>query len=151
MWQRLIILLLVFSCKSENFEMGPSGSVDKQFNASDIERGLFGVWKLSSYEDLKNIRYDVTLELKTERTPRGLYLLSGKSAANFYNAQFEFNNQKGTIKIYDLATTEINADATAKNFEVDFWKRLLSVEKFQIIDNVLTISLKENKKLIFKK
>ncbi len=96
-------------------------------------------WKLDGYETGKS-PFASIIEFKSQRNPKGEgYILSGRSAVNFYEATYVFTGTN-SIKIQSLSVTEIAGNAAEWSFEDDFFKRVAAVENYALGKNELTLS-----------
>lgn len=96
-------------------------------------------WRLESYETGTPTNTAI-MEFKTHKSSNGKgYILSGKSAVNFYEANYELS-EVNEIKVHHLFITEIAGNQAESAFEKDFFMRVSTVENYKINHNELELS-----------
>lgn len=105
-------------------------------------------WKLDGYETGKS-PFASIIEFKAQKNLKGDgYILSGRSAVNFYEASYVLFGTN-SIKVDGLSVTEIAASAAEGNFEEDFFKRVAAVENYTIGQNELLLSNSKGMRMRF--
>jgi heat shock protein HslJ len=156
--QFLIITSTIFliGCKASD-EISPN-VYDQSYSLStkvnENQNLIFGNWKMQSYADLKDCPYDISLELKIEKSEDGKYILNGKAPVNFYFGGFELQSKDTKISFSNLGGTKIAGSSEAMKYEDIFFKKLASVESIglSVDSKTLILYLPEvtKDKIIFK-
>ncbi len=143
----IIIFLVLISCKSKNSEVLPIDSLGNSLVPT--KNTISGKWKVESFEDLKRISKEISVEFKSETDNKGLFSFQGKNIVNFYQGKFELINS--SILVYNLASTEIATSSIDGTLELEYLKRLSNANSWEFSANKtrLIIKTKDNKKLIF--
>lgn len=149
----IVALLFLFawttSCKGDE-AVEPDGSAFAIAVANGY-RLPFGKYNLETYEDNKQILYDVVLEVKNEKDEDDLYIINGQSTINFYFAKFETDFQKQSITIHAVGSTKIQGSLPEAVFEQEYLERLANVQGYRLNTDgdQLTLNLPDTKKMIF--
>lgn len=132
----ILILAGVVGCSDDRVERLDYGSVDFPGEKGAL---IAKQWKLDGYETGKS-PFSSIIEFKSQRNPKGEgYILSGRSAVNFYEANYVLSGTN-SIKVHSLSVTEIAGNEAEGSFEKDFFRRVSAVENYTIGKNELLLS-----------
>lgn len=127
----LLPCLFLLSCSDES---------NSPYEHMDINP-LFGKWRMVSYADNKQIPFDVTIELKSERNSSGHHMITGKSPLNFYFSTFDIDDTKNLITVYDIQSTKIEGGTLSVSFERNYYELLTKIKNYEISNNGETLKL----------
>ncbi|MDP5121891.1 MAG: META domain-containing protein [Spirosomaceae bacterium] len=126
-----LLCLFLLGCSADGY------SPDPNF----YETSVFGKWRMVSYADNKQIPFDVTLELKSEKDSLGRNIITGKSPLNFYFSTFTINPSDSAITVYDIQSTKIEGAVSQVSFEKNYYEMLTKVKKYEISESGKTLNL----------
>lgn len=126
----LLICLLLAGCSAEKVSVDPLPSA-----------AVFGKWKMKSYADGKEIPFDVTIEMKSEKDSSGRYIIRGKSPLNFYFSTFEIDFTTKSIQLFDIQITKVEGESNIVSFENTYYETLSKIVNYEVSSDGKTMKL----------